>query len=120
MIRHSEIPCQSLCNRCGMLGFTDAAVLLTALAYIYGRPETAPCWQPQTTPDAASPDDAFCGEDGKDEGSGVRRLLGGIVTGQCRDGRRLRRRQPGRRLGREDRLPVLGRSRDFCSGRYPK
>jgi hypothetical protein len=34
----------------------------TALAYIYGRPETAPCWQPQTTPDAASTSAAKMGK----------------------------------------------------------
>jgi hypothetical protein len=99
-----------------MLGFTDAAVRYRLGVYIW---TTRDCTLLATSDDSRRSVN-LCGEDGKDEGSGVRRLLGGIVTDQCRDGRRLRRRQPGRRLGREDRLPVLGRSRDFCSGRYPK
>lgn len=107
------------------VGFTDAAVIPIA-SRIYKGLETAPCYGLRHSdkgavslplwylvPHHVRPLRREDGED--DEATGVPRL--GIVTDQCRDGRRLRRRQPGRRLGREDRLQVLVRSPDFRSGR---
>jgi hypothetical protein len=115
----NEIPLQGLCpaHACRV---PDCRSSSDPSVYIWRTRDCTPLLLVAPTSDTLHRSHGSCREHGRhDEGTaGVRR--GGVVADPRRDGRGLRRRQPGRWVGREDRLQVLGCGPNVRSRRHPE